>query len=120
VDSTGHVVSFAGPGTGAEPPLPLPLTTKDKLLIYPDRPIALPVRLYNTRGTAQTNISAEISSPYPTVRVLRGRAVAASIGPGEAVDLSEKLQVQLTAGEGELAQTRLQLKITYDDWHVAW
>lgn len=97
----------------------LPLTGKDKLLVYPDRATALPVKLYNSRGVAQTNVTVEISSAYPTVKVLSGKATVAKIGAGEAADLTGQLRVQLTAGEGELAQTRLQLKVTYDDWHVA-
>ncbi|MCC6588744.1 MAG: hypothetical protein IT168_18755 [Bryobacterales bacterium] len=118
VDGGGHVVSFVGPGTGAEPPLVLPLTSKDKLLVYPDQETSLPLKLYNPRGVAQTNISAEISSQYPTVKIVRGRAVAASIGPGDAIDLSGQLRLQLTSGDGDLALTKLKLKITYDDWHV--
>ena len=118
VDSSGHVLSLLGPGAGAEPPLLLPLTGKDRLLTYPDRDTPLPVRLYNPRGAAQTSIRAEITSAYPTVRILAGRAEIPSIPPGTAVDLSSQLRVRLTAGEGDLALTAFTLKITYDDWHV--
>ncbi|MBL8294782.1 MAG: hypothetical protein JNN08_23250 [Bryobacterales bacterium] len=117
VDSLGHVVSFAGPGTGAEPPLPLPLTPKDRLIVYPNRDTTIPLSLYNPRDVAQSNISAEISSVYPTVKILSGRASVARVNAGEAADLGSQLGIRLTSGAGPLARTRLQLKITYDDWH---
>lgn len=117
VDSAGHVVSFAGPGTGAEPPLPLPLTTKDRLIVYPDRDTTIPLSLYNPRDVAQSSLSAEISSAYPTIRILSGRASISRLNAGESADLSSQLRIRLTSGAGPLARTRLKLKITYDDWH---
>lgn len=117
VDSLGHVVSFAGPGTGAEPPLPLPLTAKDRMVVYPDRDTAIPLVLYNPRDAAQTNLSVEISSDFPTVKVLSGRASVARLNAGEATDLSGQLRIRVTSGAGPLALTRLRMKVTYDDWH---
>jgi pimeloyl-ACP methyl ester carboxylesterase len=118
VDGLGHVVSFAGAGTGGEPPVALPLTGKQRLLVFPERDTALPLTLYNPRDSVQTGITAEISSSYPTVRILSGKAVVKQLGAGEAVDLSPQLGIRLTAGDGDFALTRLKLKITYDDWHT--
>jgi enterochelin esterase-like enzyme len=117
VDGTGHQISFLGPGTGAQPPVLLPLTSKDFLRLPPQTDLELPVRVYNPRGEAMTDVKVELSSSYPTVKVLRGNASVPKIGPGEFADVSRDIAVRFTAGAGYFARTRLQLKITYDGWY---
>ena len=119
VDGAGHQVSFAGPGTGAQPPVLLPVTRKDRLRVEPAREAALPIRLYNPRGEAMTEVRAELTSEYPTVKLLGRSAAVESLAPGEAVDLSRHFRAVFTAGAGDFAPARLELKLTYDGWHTA-
>ncbi len=117
VDCSGHEVSFAGPGTGSQ--LPLLLTqSRGVLRVRPDRTIELPVSIYNPRDTAQT-VRLELTSEYPTVKILNGAAEWKPVPPGAAARPPAPLQVQFTAGGGEWEHARLDFKITYDDWHEA-
>ena len=116
VDGRGHQISFAGPGTGAEPPVLLPLTGSDRLRLRPNQEIALAVRIYNPRGAAMEGVSVSLETDYPTVALLAGTAQVASIKPGAAADLSSRLKVRFTAGSGYFAPARLTLRITYDGW----
>lgn len=118
VDGAGHQISFIGPGVGAEPPIPLPLTAKDYLIVYPDREVRLPLRIYNPRDARQTDLKAELTSIYPTVKLISPRATIPNLASGAVADLSDQLRLQFTAGDGYLTPTRLQLKLTYDDWHA--
>ncbi len=87
VDGSGHQLSFIGPGTGGEPPVLLPWTTKDKLRLPPQTSVALPLRVYNPRGEAMTEVKIEASSEYPTVQFLSRTATLPKIEPGAVVDL---------------------------------
>jgi hypothetical protein len=117
VDGSGHLISFAGPGTGAAAPVMLPLTTSDRLHVIPGREVRLPVRIYNPRAEPMTAITATLTSEYPTVEVLAGAVSIPSIEPGHVSDLSAKFPVRFTAGAGYFAPTLLTLKLTYDGYH---
>ena len=117
VDGSGHHLSFIGPGTGAEPPVLLPLTTKDKLRLAPQTSVALPLRIYNPRGDAMTAVKIEASSEYPTVQFLSRTATLPKIDSGAVVDLSQQFSMRLTSGDGYFERLRLQVKLTYDGWH---
>src|SRR5208283_3619775 len=116
-DGAGHQFSLAGPGTSDQPPVLLPLTTRDVLRLPPTQDLALPIWVYNPRQVAMTDVKVALSSEYPTVQVLKGEINIARLLPGAPVDLSPALHVRFTAGEGYLARTRLKLEITYDGWH---
>lgn len=116
VNGKGHQISFAGPGTGADPPVLLPLSAADRLRVTPGREVRLPVRVYNPRGEALTDVAVELSSEYPTVEVLSKPVTVPRIEPGIA-DLSAKFPVRFTAGAGYFAPTLLTLRFTYDGWH---
>jgi pimeloyl-ACP methyl ester carboxylesterase len=118
-DGAGHQFSFTGPGAADQPPVLLPLTTQDMLRLPPGQDLALPVRIYNPRNVAMTNVKGMLSSEYATVQVLKGEIAIPRIEPGAFVDLSSALHVRFTAGEGYFARTRLKLDITYDGYHVA-
>ena len=118
VDGGGHQVSFAGPGSGAQPPVLLPATSKDKPRIPPGKEVALPVAIYNPRGEAMAEVTVTVTSDYPTVEILTAPLKIASIGPGERIDLSSKIRARFTAGNGYFAPTRLQVKMGYDGWHA--
>ena len=116
VDCTGHELSFAGPGTGAQSPVLLPLTSKDTLRLMPGKLVSLPIRIYNPRAVPLENVRASLSSDYPTVEIVRGSAKLDRMASGAAVDLSSLFQVRLTAGEGDFAHARLKLKLIYDGY----
>jgi pimeloyl-ACP methyl ester carboxylesterase len=117
VDGTGHQVSFAGPGTGADPPVLLPLTAADRLRVPPGREVRLPVRVYNPRGETLTDVAVALSSEYPTVEILSKPVTVPRIEPGGVADLTARFPVRFTAGAGYFAPTLLTLKFTYDGWH---
>jgi hypothetical protein len=117
VDGEGHQLSFVGPGTGAQPPVLLPVTASDRLRPAPAQDIKLPIRIYNPRGTAMTELAVRLTSEYPTVEVLNGRARTESLAPGEHADLSENMRVRFTSGAGYFEPARLKLTMTYDGWH---
>jgi hypothetical protein len=117
VDGKGHQISFAGPGTGADPPVLVPLTAADQLRVAPGREVRLPVRIYNPRGTSLTDVTVELSSEYPTVEILSKPVTVARIEPGGVADLIAEFPVRFTAGAGYFAPTLMALKFTYDGWH---
>lgn len=116
-DGAGHQFSFAGPGAADQPPVLLPVTTREYLLLPPDQDLALPIRIYNPRHVPMTDVKVAISSEYATVEVLKGETTIPRIEPGAAADLSSALHVRFTAGDGYFARTRLKLNMTYDDYH---
>jgi len=117
-DGAGHQFSFAGPGAADQPPVVLPLTTKDKLRLPPGLDLALPIRIYNPRHAAMTNVKATLSSEYPTVQLLSSEATIPRLEPGAAADLADRMRARFTAGEGYFAPTRLKLDLVYDGWHT--
>ncbi|MEW5974168.1 MAG: alpha/beta hydrolase-fold protein [Acidobacteriota bacterium] len=116
-DGSGHQLSFIGPGTGAQPPVLLPLTGKDTLRLPPQRELNLPIRIYNPRGESMQDISLDLSSEYPTVTIAGGQARIPSIGSGTMVDLSSAFKVRFTSGNGYFDRVRFSLKMTYDGWY---
>jgi hypothetical protein len=117
VDGSGHQVSFIGPGTGAQPPVLLPLTTSDLLRLPPARELKLPIRLYNPRGTAMENVKVVMESDYPTVRLIGSSGEIPLLQPGGIADLSDRFRVILTSGAGYFSPARLRLRMTYDGWY---
>jgi len=117
IDGAGHQLSVIGPGTGAQAPVVLPLTPRDKLRVTPGKEISLPVRIYNPRGEAMEGVRVVLSSEYPTVRAMAGSVTIPKIESGAFVDLSDRIKVRFTAGAGYFAPTRLRLSMTYDGWH---
>lgn len=109
-------VGIAGPGTGAQEPVVLPVTRN---WFWPDREVAIPVRIFNPRGEASGPVKVELRSDYPTVAILAGKAEIADIASGASVDLADRLKVRFTAGDGTFAHARLEAKITYDGWHTS-
>ena len=116
-DGAGHQLSFVGPGMGGQPPVVLPLTTKDKLRLAPERELSLPVRIYNPRGVVMEAVRVTLTTEYPTARILSGEAIIPKIEAGAAVDVSDRIRLRFTAGAGYFEPTRLQLTLGYDGWH---
>jgi hypothetical protein len=117
VDGEGHQLSFLGPGTGAHPPVLLPLTTKDQLRCPSQQEISLPLRIYNPRREPMTHVKVVLSSEYPTVQILKDSHEIASLESGAVADVSADLRVRFTAGSGYFAPTRLRVNMTYDGWY---
>ncbi|MGO8787672.1 MAG: hypothetical protein ACLQVL_09870 [Terriglobia bacterium] len=116
-DGAGHHLSLTGPGASDQLPVLLPLTAHDMLRLPPNQDVSLPVRIYNPRNVAMTDVKATLSSEYPTVQVLMGESTIPRIEPGGFADLSTALRVRFTAGEGYFARTSIKLDITYDGYH---
>jgi hypothetical protein len=116
VDGEGHQLSFAGAGTGAQPPVVLPVTGSDRLRLVPAQDVELPIRIYNPRAKAMTDVAVKLTSEYPTVKILSGETRAERIAPGELADLSKVMRVRLTSGAGYFEPARLQVSLTYDGW----
>lgn len=119
VDGSGHELSFVGPGTGSQPPVLMPLTSKDKLRLPPGVEVALPIRIYNPRGEAVKDVRVKLDSEYPTAQLLVKEASIAQIGSGQVADVSEPFKIRLTSGNGYFKPLRLQLKLVYDGWYEA-
>jgi predicted alpha/beta superfamily hydrolase len=116
-DGAGHQFSFLGPGTGAQPPVLLPLTTKDRLRLPPNADVALPIRIHNPRGEPMTEVKVTLSSEYPTVQLPAPPITVPKIEPGAAADLSGHFKARFTSGAGYFAPARLRLDMVYDGWH---
>ena len=119
VDGDGHQLSFDGPGTGAQPPVLLPLSESDRLRLPPAREVTLPVRIYNPRGLPMSGVAVKLTSDYPTVKILSGEARVESIASGGQADVSQSLRLLLTAGAGYFEPARLAVTVTFDGWHEA-
>jgi pimeloyl-ACP methyl ester carboxylesterase len=121
-DCSGHEFALTGPGAGSQPPILLPVARNDALRPAPGLPLHLPIRILNPRATPISNLRVELSSDYPTVEILKGAAEKEALGPGEAADFTNLLQVRFTAGDGGgdggFARTRLTLKLNYDGGEV--
>src|SRR4029077_6892552 len=100
IDGEGHKISFVGPGPGGAAPLLLPATSGDRLRLPAGTEVRLPVRIYNPRGEAMTNVSVALSSEYPTVALLTNAATVPRLEPGGVADLTAKFVVKFTAGAG--------------------
>src|SRR5262245_23433800 len=98
---------------GGQPPLILPLTTKDKLRLAPEQDLSLPVRVYNPRGVVMEAVRVTLTSEYPTAHILSGDATIPRIEAGAAVDVSAPMGVRFTAGAGYLAPPRLAITPGY-------
>lgn len=118
-DCAGHEIGIEGPGTGAQAPVLLPLTVSDTLRLRAGEEIALPVRIFNPRGTALKDVHAELSSAYPTVKVLSGKAQWPEISPASMTEPGPPFRIRLTAADGYFAHARLDLKLVFDDYHEA-
>ena len=107
-----HQLSFTGPGVEAGPPILLPLSDRGTLRVRPGEAVSLPVRIFNPNGSELKHIAVSLSSAWPTVGVVNGKAAIPALGSGAVADVSGSLQVRFTAGDGDFARARLQLRIT--------
>lgn len=115
-DCAGHVISVAGQGTGAQPPILLPLTRSDVLRVVPGIAQEIPVRVYNPRAVPLENLKVELSTEYPTAEILAGSARLPSLAAGTVADLRSSFRVRFTSAAGDFARVRLLLKFTYDGY----
>jgi hypothetical protein len=118
VDGAGHQISFTGPGAGAQAPVLLPVTTRDRLRVEPSRELTLPIRIFNPRAEAMSGVRLALASAYPTVEFLSAATEIPKIESGAVYDASRELRVRFTAGAGYFAPARLQLTLTYDGYRT--
>lgn len=119
VDGVGHQLGVAGLGCSAEPPLLLPVTSRDFPRVTPGPPVHLPIKLYNPRDVAQKDITVSLSSDYPTADVSKATVRLDEIPAGAVVDLTDRFSAAFTANRDGYARARLTLRVGFDDWHNA-
>jgi len=112
VDCAGHELGIAGPGTGSQSLILLPVTAKDVLRPTPGKPFSVPIRIFNPRNIPVENVRAELTSDYPTVSIANGKSKPIRIGAGKVEALN--LTAQFTASDGDFARARLELKLSAD------
>jgi pimeloyl-ACP methyl ester carboxylesterase len=110
-DCTGHQFTIVGAGTGAQPLVLLPTTAKDVVRIAPGDAVPFPLRVLNGRETPVSNLKAELTSPYPTVEVIRGRAQMNEIAGASVADIGSGFQVRFASGGTEWEHARLVLRL---------
>jgi hypothetical protein len=81
--------------------------------------VPLPIRIYNPRGEAMTEVRVALSTEYPTVRLLRESTSIGRIEPGGLADLPGVFHARFTAGAGDFAPARIEVRFTYDGWYNA-
>lgn len=118
VDCGGHIISFDGEGTGGQPPVTLPLSAAGVWRVRPGQVLAVPLRVYNPRS-APLEIRAELTSRYPTVEILQGKAAWKAVPGGGSAAATPPFTARFTSGDGEWAHARLDLKLIYDGWREA-
>lgn len=118
VSGAGRQIAIQGEGTGAEPPVLLPLTARDVLRVRPAREVKLPLRIFNPRPVVLESVKLSIESEYPQVSPQTLALEIPKIGPAETVDLSDKSGIRFTTGAGDFARIRFVAKITYDGWRT--
>jgi pimeloyl-ACP methyl ester carboxylesterase len=111
VDGAGRQLSITGPGAGAQPPVLLPVGRGDCFRVGPNVDTALPVRIYNPRTEPMKDVNVQLNSEYPTVALSSHRATAPEIPPGASVDLSALFKARFTAGAGDYAPARINVRI---------
>lgn len=117
VDGSGHQIGIVGPGTGAQAPVLLPMSGREQLYVPPRERVRLPIRVFNPRGEAMTDVTVTLTSEYPTVEVTEDAYRIERIDAGAAVELSEHLAARFISGGGYFAPARLKLHMTFDGWH---
>lgn len=117
IDGGGHEISFVGSGTGAQPPVLLQITQRDRAWVYPGMGLHFPLRIYNPRGEPMTSVKVALSSEYPTVNIEASPVELPKIESGEFVDVAQRFRLRFTAGAGYFAPARLRITMTYDGWH---
>lgn len=115
LDCGGHAIGIAGPEVEPTLPVLLPLSDADQPRVFPGEPVALPIRIWNPGSAPLRKVRVELTSAYPTVAILSGSAAVDELAPGHVADLGVSLRALFTAGDGEFARVRLQIKIVAGD-----
>ncbi len=119
VDGGDHEIGIAGPGTGGDAPVLMPVSRGDRLRVSPNVESEIPLLIFNPRGEAMTDITVALSSEYPTVAVSSKPVSIAKVEAGGVIDMTGRFKVRFTAGTGYFAPARLTVKLIYDGWHEA-
>jgi len=117
-DGSGHHFGITGPGLAAPKLVLLPVTTSDRLRLRPGKLLRLPLRIYNPADQPVRNVTATLSSAYPTVEwlndSLQGSMTIVELEAGEIAESGDSIQVRFTAGAGDFAPTRLEVTLAAD------
>ncbi|OGG00328.1 MAG: hypothetical protein A3F83_08105 [Candidatus Glassbacteria bacterium RIFCSPLOWO2_12_FULL_58_11] len=116
LDGLGHDVSVLN-GKEARPPVLLQIDRRGVPVIMPDAEVHLPLKFLNSCDAVARNITIDLSSRYPTVEIGGSPVHIDSLKPGEVIDLSDRFTERFVSGEGDFQHCRLELNVTYIDWH---
>ena len=112
-DCSGHEFAITGATVNSEqPPILLPVTAQDRLRLMPGKPLTLPIRIWNPGAAPIKDLHVELSSDYPTVRILRGTVDIPELKSGQVLDLAPRFLLQFTSGDGDFSRVRLNLNAT--------
>jgi len=114
-DGNGHHFGITGPGVATPRLVLLPLTSFDRLRLRPGKTLPLPLRIYNPAKKPVRDITVTLSSEYPTVEWLSHSMTIAELGAGKVARSGDSIQVQLVAGAGYFAPTRLEANLSAKD-----
>ena len=114
INGGGHQLGIVGPGIVPPRLVLLPITTKDKLRLWPNVSQSLPIRIYNPGAEPIANVRVVLSSNYPTVELQDPTARFAELGSGEVADAEESIQVRFATGADHFAPTRLNVTFSAD------
>jgi predicted alpha/beta superfamily hydrolase len=110
-DCAGHEFGINGPGSGAQPAVLLPLTSKDVLRVPAGKAVSIPVILFNPRAAPLNNVTFELTSEYPTVRIVRGRTKIEQIPAASTAAAGSAFEIQFASGATDWQHARLHLKL---------
>jgi len=110
-----HQLSFVGPGVDAGAPFMLPLSLRGPLRVRSGEAVSLPLHIYNPGGEARKGIGVELSSNWPTVKVESGLVGIPTLDSGAVADVSSKLRVRFTGGDGAFARARLKVRVAAEE-----
>ena len=113
-DCAAHQIAINGPGSGAQPVVLIPLTTKDVLRVQAGSKVSVPIWLFNPRSETLKNVRAELTSAYPTITVEQSRSATVDLGGTQLTPAPMQFTFQAASGSSEWEHARLSLKVSSD------
>ncbi len=116
LDGLGHDITIAS-GKEERAPVLLPVGTGENPVVRPDVTEHLPLKLMNANGVTVRNVSATLSSEYPTVGIDGAELNIDSLLPGEVVDIGERFDLRFTSSGQGFQHCRLNLRVSASGYY---
>lgn len=110
LDCGGHQIGVNGLGIERQDPVVLPLSERGIPRVASGEIVTLSIPVFNPRTEDRKSLAVELTSDYPAVEVLQGKAVVPVLIAGAVA--TAKMQVRFTAAEGDFERARLHFKIS--------